>query len=421
MCTESSTSCINAGVKATDIGGVHLIHKIVEGDPIVSVKVLFSATDFDYTPAGAHARRVARTLLDWRGPNSVESAEWARAWTEIGGAFWTFLGLDYAGVGAHSPQPHWETMWDYLADAINDPPVESPEWAISQIQAGDEAELDDPAAAAAIDAWNHLFENHSYNTPRETRDALAEVIAADISETWSQWRTRGNVTVVVVGDVPTEALREKVASAFGNVTTNAIPGEPETLAPLPATASVRTYPGSATWYVSSTFVAPNIADPDWAPLYLATRVLSDRLFEEVREKRGLAYTIYAYLTSMRVGYGRLTFSTDRPAETLPVVREVIDELRANPPTQAEVDAQLSRYRTSFLTSSATNDGLASILGDYRLVAGDRLLADEQFDRLGEVTPQDVSDALDAYFHGLQLAAAGDGEALTPEDLLTLSP
>ena len=421
MCTESSASCINAGVETLDVGGVHLIHKRVIGDPIVSVRVLFSATEFDYTPRGTHARRIVRTLLNWRGPDGIEADEWARAWANIGGGFWTFSNVDYAGLGAHAPRTHWETMWDYLANAIDAPPVDSPEWAITQTELGYASELDAPASGAAIDAWNQLFEGHAYNASRDHRDALGDVTSEDLSETWEQWLTRGNVTVVVVGDVPTDMLQQKVAAAFSSLVDEVRPGEPEPLTSHPATASVTSYPGSATWYVSSTFVAPSIADPDWAALYLATRVLSDRLFEEVRDKRGLAYTISAYLTSMRVGYGRLTFSTDRPSETLPVVREVIDELRLNPPTKAEVDAQRNRYRTSFLASSATNDGLATILADYHLVAGDRLIADAQFERLADVTPQDLSNALDTYFHGLQLAAAGDGEALTPEALLTLSP
>ena len=421
MCAESSTSCINAGVDSVDIGGVHLIHKRVAGDPIVSVRVLFSATEFDYTPRGTHARQIVRTLLDWRGPDGIEADDWARSWADIGGALWTLSNVDYAGLGAHSPRPHWETMWDYLANAIAAPPVDSPGWAITQAELGYASELDTASAAASIDSWNQLFDGHAYNASRDHRDALGDVTSDDLRETWAQWLTPGNVTVIVVGDVPRDALERKVAATFGAITGDLTPGEAGSLASLPATASVTTYPGSATWYVSSTFVAPTIADPDWAALYLATRVLSDRLFEEVREKRGLAYTIYSYLTSMRVGYGRLTFSTDRPSETLPIVREVIDDLRMNPPTQAEVDAQRNRYRTSFLSSAATNDGLASILSTYHLVADDRLLADAQFDRLADVTPEDVSNALDTYFHGLQLAAAGDGEALDPEDLLTLSP
>jgi zinc protease len=421
MCTESSEACINAGVEVADLGGVHLIHKQVKGDPIVSLRVLFSATDFDNSPRGVHARRIVRTLLDWRGPDGVESRDWERAWATMGGAFWTFSNVDYAGVAAHVPRTYWEVMWDDVVRALDAPPVDSPDWAITQAQAGYDSELDSPSNAAAFGAWGQIFEGHPYNANRDHLDALAEVTSGDLSEVWAQWRTRGNITVVVVGDVPTDALRARVTAAFGDLDNDVQATDPAPLTPIAASATVTEYPGTATWYVSSTFAAPSIADPDWAALYLATRVLSDRLFEEVREKRGLVYTIASYLTSMRVGYGRLTFSTDRPSETLPVVREVIDELRTVPPTQEEVDAQRNRYRTSFLGSSATNDGLATILSTYHIVGGDRRIADTQFDRLAEVTPQDVSDALDAYFHGLQLAAAGDGEALTADDLLTLSP
>jgi len=421
LCTEASVECINAGVAVEDIDGVHVIYKQVPGDPIVSLRILFGATDYDYTPRGFHARRIARVLLDWRGANGIESTEWERLWANMGGAFWAFNTFDYAGIAARAPRTHWDTMWDYVISAVHAPPVTAPDWAITQTTAGYDSELDKPSSAATLGAWNQIFEGHPYNSDRDHFDELAEVNEDDLRDVWANWLTRGNVTLIVVGDVPMDELRQRVTEGLTILGDEVPASEPPQLSPVEATATVTSYPESTTWYVSSTFAAPRVGDPDWPALYLGARVLSDRLFEEVREKRGLVYTIASYLTTMRVGYGRVTFTTDRLSETLPVVREVIDNLRNEPPTLEEVDAQRNRYRTSFLSSSATNDGLATILSTYHLVADDRLIADTQFERLAEVTPEDVSDAIDAYLHTMQLAAAGAGEELTPEDLLTLSP
>jgi zinc protease len=91
-------------------------------------------------------------------------------------------------------------------------------------------------------------------------------------------------------------------------------------------------------------------DPDFFAAFLMNHVLgggtfSSRLFDEVREKRGLTYGIGSGLSSPKhsasLSIGTST-NADRAAETLQVIRDVVAKYAAEGPTEAEV-ADAKRY------------------------------------------------------------------------------
>ncbi|MEX0957446.1 MAG: pitrilysin family protein [Rhizobiaceae bacterium] len=233
----------------------------------------------------------------------------------------------------------------------------------AQIVAGIHARSRDPETAAQIAFAKAVYGDHPYARQSEgTPETLATVTSDDLRRLHSRLFARDNLIVGVVGAIDAETLKAELDRLFGDLPENADlvsvadvePKLDQTVRidyPLPQTSLQLAYKGIAR------------DDPDFFPALLMNHVLgggsfTSRLFEEVREKRGLAYGIGSGLSNSRhadaLVMGTAT-NADRAAETLDVIREVVAMMAEEGPTEAELDAAkrylLGAYAINNLASS----------------------------------------------------------------------
>ncbi|MCR5858533.1 pitrilysin family protein [Mesorhizobium sp. J428] len=214
-----------------------------------------------------------------------------------------------------------------------------------QIVAGIQASALDPSTKGEI-AWREaLYAGHPYARPDEGTEAtLATITPDDVRQFHGRVFARGNMVVGVVGAIDAETLKRRLDELFGD-----LPAEP-TLSPV-----VRAEPK----FAQQINVASNLPqttlqlawpgiernDPQFFAAYLMNHILgggsfSSRLFEEVREKRGLTYGISSALVN-RDYSSALVIGTstraDRAAETLALIRSEVAKMAAEGPSQAELD------------------------------------------------------------------------------------
>ncbi len=141
-------------------------------------------------------------------------------------------------------------------------------------------------------------------------------------------------------------------------------------------------------------------DPDYFPLLVGNYVLGgggfvSRLYEEVREKRGLAYSVYSYFSPM-LQAGPFTIGLQTQKEqtevALGVVRDTLVKFLREGPTDAELEAAKSNLVGGFALRIDSNakilDNLA-VIGFYRLPLD---YLDRWPDRVAAVTLEQVRDA-----------------------------
>lgn len=215
----------------------------------------------------------------------------------------------------------------------------------SQIVAGIIAAERTPEKAAELLWSKTLYGDHPYARPEEgTRETLAGLTADDLRKLHKDMFARGNLHVAVVGAIDAEKLKVLLDKVFGD-----LPAEPnlavvadatlnfgQTLKvdyDLPQTTIQMAYPGV------------DRKAPDFFPAYLMNHILgggtfTSRLFDEVREKRGLAYGVDSVLSNSEHSNG-LGISTatrsDRAGETLKVIKDTVATLVKDGPTQHELD------------------------------------------------------------------------------------
>ena len=125
-----------------------------------------------------------------------------------------------------------------------------------------------------------------------------------------------------------------------------------------------------------TFGGPGIRrhDPDFMAGYVVNHILgggglSSRLYHEVREKRGLAYSVYESLLWMdhsALFIGNTGTRADRAGETVDAIEKEIRRIAEEGPTQKELDEAKSYLKGSQMLALDTSSKLAQALLQYQL-------------------------------------------------------
>jgi predicted Zn-dependent peptidase len=138
---------------------------------------------------------------------------------------------------------------------------------------------------------------------------------------------------------------------------------------------------------------------------------SSRLFQEVRERRGLAYAVYSF-TSGYAGTGQVGLYVgtrpDRLAEALRVVAEEVERLIADPLAEEELERSKENVKGRAVLSLESTATRMNRLGSSVLTGIPILSIDELLDRIDAVTVDDVRGLAAELFAPGRLSAAGIG-------------
>ena len=278
-----------------------------------------------------------------------------------------------------------------------------------------------PSDIASLHWWETAFAGHPYGLPvNGTFESLPTITVGDLHTYSRRVLARDNLKIAVVGDIDAEAVKVMVDHVFG-----ALPAKAE-LTPVanatPQGLGRRIVTKVDVPQAVIAFGGPGIArkDPDFMAAYIVNHILgggafSSRLYREVREKRGLAYSVYDGLYWLRhaaLFLGGTATRADRTGETLDVIEREIQRLADNGPTAEELAKAKSYLNGSFALNLDTSSKIASLLVQLQL---DDLGIDYFSRRPQEINAVTLEDArrvakrlLD---HGLLVTVAGRPEGL----------
>jgi zinc protease len=236
----------------------------------------------------------------------------------------------------------------------------------AQVVAGLRRSERDPNDRAAK-LWSATaFPNHPYGQPREgTEETVGNIQRADLADFASRAFGRNNLVVAVVGAIDAETLGPLLDQTFGDL--------PETaeLAPVPDVEPVSGVTVRDTLPVPQTALRFGMEglkrhDPDFIPAFVMNHILgggtfSSWLFQEVREKRGLAYSVYSYLVpydAAGIFGGGTSTRADRADEALSVILGQIERMATEGPTEEELE-DAKRYLTgAYALRFGSSSGIA---------------------------------------------------------------
>jgi zinc protease len=270
--------------------------------------------------------------------------------------------------------------------------------------------------------WQTAFPGHPYGRPvAGTLDSVPAVTADDIRGYTHRVLARGNLKVAVVGDIDAETVKTALDRIFG-----ALPAQPELKAVgtvVPQGVGKRVVVKLDVPQAVVNFGGPGIArkDPDFMAAYIVNHVLgggsfSSRLYQEVREKRGLAYSVYdslVWLNHTALFLGGTATRADRAGETLDVIQKEIHRLADGGPTAQELTDAKAHLNGSFALNLDTSSKIAALLVQLQLDGLDIDYFSRRADMINAVTLDDARRVAKRLLgSGLLVTVVGQPEGVT---------
>lgn len=264
---------------------------------------------------------------------------------------------------------------------------------ITRIKAGER----DPGEVASRTMMEAVFGGHPYANPKEgTAESVAAITAEDLRAYKDKLLARDNLKVAVVGDIDAAALGPMLDQIFGDLPVKANRIGIADVAPREAKAIdvPMAVPQAIIQIVGNGLKRD---DPDFITASVASHILggggfSSRLYREIREKRGLAYSVWLGLIPLdHAGLWFVSTSTraDQADTVVALIEEEVRRFAEEGPTElelAEAKAYLiGSYPLRFDTSGGIADQLLAIqLEDLGLDYVDR-----RNDLIAAVTIDDI--------------------------------
>jgi zinc protease len=304
-----------------------------------------------YSSAGAAADSIeksgltlllARTAL--KGTATRNSAAIAEEAERLGGTIVAAPSADAIGWSLSVPLPACTHALELLADVSQRAafPAEALEIERS-IALADLASLHDDMFSYPIRLMTQAaYGSHPYALPAiGTEMGLAAVTPDDLLEARSDRVVRGSAVVAIVADTDPDDLARSAAGAFFELGVGDV-----SLPPPPAWEAGRTVMErreKAQTALAIAFPGPGRRDPDRHSMDLLARVasgLGGRFFDELRDRRSLAYTVHSFASSRPLAglFGTyIATSPEREDEAREGMLSEIERLRREPPTKEEID------------------------------------------------------------------------------------
>jgi zinc protease len=218
--------------------------------------------------------------------------------------------------------------------------------------------------------WETAFAGHPYGRPvNGTLETLPNVTIDDLKTYSRRVLARDNLKIAVVGDIDAESLKATLDKVFGGLPAKAELTPIE--AAVPAGFGRRIVVNLDVPQAVIEFGGAGIArkDPDFMAAYLVNSILGGgeffaRLYQEVREKRGLVYSVsdsLVWLDHSALYLGATATRADRTAETVDVIEKQIHRLAEEGPTADELAKAKSYLNSSFVLNLDTSSKVAGLL------------------------------------------------------------
>lgn len=346
------------------------------------------------------------------------SAEEIALWVDgVGGDLNAFTAKEYTAYYARVPDRHVGDAVDLLGDVLAEPAfdeddVDSERQVILEELA---MSLDTPDDLVHTVLGRSLFPNHplGWEVLGEL-DTITAMSRQDIGSFHRAWYRPENLVVVGTGNVDHDDLVDRVGTAFGRLDAGAAPvrrGPEDQPEPMVAVERVTEQVHLALGWRSF-----GNDHPDRFAMALANQIigggLSSRLFQEVREKRGLAYTVFSAQSSY-AETGSFTIyagtSRARAPELLAVIDEQLERLVADGVSERELATAKSGFEGATVLGLEDTGSQMMRIGTSETIRGRTLPIDEYLEAVAAVTTDDVARVLDAVL-GSQRSLAAVGPA-----------
>ncbi len=264
-----------------------------------------------------------------------------------------------------------------------------------------EADKQSPGAIANKEFDRLIFDNHPYAHPKAgTEESLKEITIDDIQNHYKSYYVAKNMNIAIVGDID----KAKAMTIARMLSQGFREGEKPPLNPMtsplkkPIEKHIE-FPSTQTHLLIG-HNGINRKHPDYYSLYIGNHILGGSgltsiLSEEIREKRGLTYSVYSFFSKMKSnGYFQIKAQTKNKDvnESKQVALETLKKFLAEPVEQDRFDDARDNIIGGFALETSSNSNILtylSVIGFYDLPL---TYLDDFISYIEKTSPDSVQDS-----------------------------
>jgi predicted Zn-dependent peptidase len=384
--------------------GLRVVTERMPGVRSVSIGIWVLAGSRDERPAiSGHCHFLEHLLF--KGTDTRTALDIAEAFDAVGGDVNAFTAKEYTCYYARVLDRDLEMAVDYLVDMLQHSTISAQDLAAESDVILSEIDMHEDSPEDVVhDVFTEaLWPGHPLGRPiLGTKDRIASSTRASVRGFYRRHYVPGRLVISVAGNVRHDKLlamlatRMDVGRPLGARGRSAKEFRANHRAPKPSGEGVVKHkPVEQAHVVLGTNGLPR-TDPDRFAFLIVNTVLgggmSSRLFQEIREKRGLAYTAYSYhsqYTEAGVFSAYAGTTPGKAAEVIALMRHEIEAVRDGGITTEEFERAKSHVRGSTVLSLEDPGSRMSRLGKSEIAHGEILTLDETLRRVGAVTLDDA--------------------------------
>ena len=394
------------GIRRTELpNGVRVVTEAMPGVRSVATGFWVGVGGRDERDELAGASHFLEHLL-FKGTEARTAREIAEAVDAVGGEMNAYTAKEYTAYYTRLPDRQLELGIDILADVLSVPAFRPHEVEAERQVILEEILMDEDSPEDRVHTllFGALFPDHPLGRDvAGTPETITAITRDDIRAFFGTHYRPRNLVVAAAGNVDHDEVVDAICRRF-----DGDGGEvPERRAPVvPSRAiDVLRRPTEQAHLAVGLRGLPR-TDPDRYALAVCNQILgggmSSRLFQEIREERGLAYSVYSAVSGYADTGAVAVYAGTAPGranEVIALIHAEIDRLAADGITAQELAVAKGFLEGSLVLGMEDSSGRMTRLGASQQTLGHTITVEEQVARFRAVTADDVARVIDRVLTG----------------------
>jgi len=340
--------------------------------PMVDMRLVFNAGSAQDKDKPGIAQLTSSLLLD--GTKTKSADEIAQAFENNAILIDASASRDYATISMRSltDEKVFSTAIQLLTEILQtvDFPVDAFAREQQQLLTAIEYKAQDPQSLGEDLFFSTLYGNQVYGSPiTGTKDSVTQLKRQDVQQFYASHYVADNSVLVLVGDLSLSEAKKIAKTIDAALMPGKAPPKPEMVIKAASLEAKKLEFPSTQTHLFIGQLGINRHSPDYFPLLVGNHILGGSglvsiLFKEVRESRGLVYTVSSSFSPLQANGIFLINLQTRTTETqnaLQVVGETVNNFVKNGPTQQQLDAAKDNIMGGFPLRIASNGLITDFL------------------------------------------------------------
>ena len=346
----------------------------------------------------------------FKGTHKRSAFQIAKEFDAIGGNTNAFTTMENTCYYARVIDSHTETMVDILSDIF-----------VNSVFDPGEIDKERPVILQEIgmvedspDEYVHMLSGHNFwgenplgRSILGTPENIARFDAQTLQKFFRRLYQPDRIIISAAGNIDHEHLIELVEPVFGTLQSR--DGFPQRKTPRGCSVVDLNHRNLEQMHICFSARGLSITDPRRYACSLLNTILggnmSSRLFQEIRERRGLAYSVYSFISS-HVDTGMFGFYVGvdprRAQETTRLVLDEIDRIKNEPVESSELNGAMEYTKGSLLLASESVDNQMVRSAQNEIHFGDDITLQSIIEKVEAVTAEEIRDLANELFNRKQM-------------------